>query len=156
MSPEGPLKSAILPFISPIIAATGIGQSWSVFSPDVREANYHETALIAFDDGLLKLYEFPRMQKLDYLERFRCEKFRKIFFDCMPWPEYKQFLPDFAQWVADSNQRANNQVQMVSLIHNHCRTPQPDPEHWVNRCDLPEHNNQTTYFVYCPQREGHQ
>ena len=154
ISPEGPLKAAILPYISPIVAATGIGQSWSVFSPDVREANYHETALITYKDGLLKLYEFPRMQKLDYLKRFRDEKFRKLFFDCMPWPEYKQFLPDFAQYVADCNESPSNPPQMISLIHHNCRTPEPDPDHWISRSDLPEHTVQHTYYVYCPQNQG--
>src|SRR5277367_4966963 len=55
ISPEGTLKAYLLPLISPIIYATSIGQSWSVFSPDVREANYHETALVSFKDGLQKL-----------------------------------------------------------------------------------------------------
>ncbi len=148
ISPEGPLKSYLLPLISPVIYATGIGQSWSVFSPDVREANYHETALISFENGLLKLYEFPRMQKLDYLKRFRDEKYRKMFFDCMPWPDHQQFLPDFARSVANANACIGNPPQTVSLIHHHCRTPQPDPEHWINRCDLPEHTALTVYYYY--------
>lgn len=154
ISPEGTLKAILLPAISPIIYATGIGQSWSVFSPDVREANYHETALISFKDGLLKLYEFPRMQKLSYWERFRDEKYRKLFFDCMPWPDHQQFLPDFSKYVADANANIHNPPQMVSLIHHHCRTPQPDSEHWVNRSDLPEHTGLTNYYVYYVRPES--
>ncbi len=158
ISPEGALKSNLLPFITPVMYGTGIAQSWSVFSPDVREANYHETALISFQDGLLKLYEFPRMQKLDYWERFRCEKYRKMFFDCMPWPDHQQFLPDFARYVAEANASDNNAPQTVALMHHNCRTPLPDPNHWVNRCDLPEHTRQTTYYFYhvhpAGQKEG--
>jgi hypothetical protein len=156
ISPEGTLKSVLLPFITPIAQATGICQSWSVFSPDVREANYHETALISFKDGLLKLYEFPRMQKLSIWERFRREKYRKMFFDCMPWPDHQQFLPDFAQYVADANSSISNPPEMVSFIHHHCRTPQPEPQHWVNRSDLPEHTGQTTYYVYYVRQKGSQ
>src|ERR1700677_4307086 len=56
-SPPGPLRSRLIPLMAPLIEATSIGQGWSVFSPDVREVNYHETALIRFKDGLQKLYE---------------------------------------------------------------------------------------------------
>src|ERR1700677_1715516 len=87
ISPEGPFKEAMLYFIKPLIGATSIGQSWAVFAPEVRDDNYHETALICFEDGSVKIYEFPRMEKLDYLQRFRREKFRKMFLDCMPWPD---------------------------------------------------------------------
>jgi hypothetical protein len=147
-SPPGPLKTALVPIIAPLIEATSIGQGWSVFSPDVREANYHETALIKFKDGLLKLYEFPRMQKLDLLTKFRCEKYRKMFFDCMPWPDHLQFLPDFSKFVADLNSWPDNPPKSVSFLHHSCRMPQPDPSHWVNRSDFPEHTLQRTYYVY--------
>jgi hypothetical protein len=148
INPGGPLPTFLMPTITPIIHTFGIGQSWSVFSPDVREANYHETALICFDDGLLKLYEFPRMQKLGYLERFRSEKFRKLFYDCMPWPDFKQFLPDFGRFVASANYCAANPPDFVALIHHSCRTPSPDVQPWINRSDLPEHTFQATYYVY--------
>jgi hypothetical protein len=93
------------------------------------------------------------MQKMNYWERFRSEKLRKMFFDCMPWPDYGQFLPDFARFMIDGNQWPGNSPQMVSLIHNHCPTPQPDPDHWIKRCDLPEHTEQTTYYVYSTPTE---
>jgi hypothetical protein len=148
INPIGPLQTTLMPTITPIIHTFGIGQSWSVFSPDVREANYHETALISFDDGLLKLYEFPRMQKLGLIERFRSEKFRKVFYDCMPWPDFKQFLPDFAKYIARANSCPANQPDFVALIHHSCRTPSPENEPWVNRSDLPEHTIHFAYYVY--------
>jgi hypothetical protein len=148
INPNGPLPTVLMPTITPIIHTFGIGQSWSVFSPDVRESNYHETALICFDDGLLKLYEFPRMQKMNYLERFRSEKFRKLFYDCMPWPDFKQFLPEFGKYVASANYCAANPPDFVALIHHSCRTPSPEVEPWIKRSDLPEHTFQTTYYLY--------
>ncbi len=153
-SPPGPLRDILVPIVSPIIEGASIGQGWSVFSPDVREANYHETALITFKDGLQKLYEFPRMQKLGYWERFRSEKYRKMFFDCMPWPDFQQFLPDFAQFVVDANEWPDNPPVVVSLFHHNCRTPQPDQGVWVDRSDLPEHTRQVTYYIY-RNRDAH-
>ena len=147
-SPPGALKSNLIPLMAPLMEATSIGQGWSVFSPDVREANYHETALITFQDGLQKLYEFPRMQKLGYWERFRSEKFRKMFFDCMPWPNFQQFLPDFAKFVAEANEWPGNSPYTVALIHHSIRMPEPEKGPWVNRSDWPEHTHQLTYYVY--------
>jgi hypothetical protein len=153
ISPEGPLKNALVYYARPLISATGIGQSWSVFAPEVRNTNYHETALIYFRDGSVKLYEFPRMEKLDYLKRFRREKFRKMFCDCMPWAPYTQFQPDFASFVARCNTNPTNEPVVVTLVHNWRSMPAPDPQHWVNRNDLPEHTNQTPLYVYYVQPE---
>ena len=147
-SPPGPLKTVLTPLIAPFIEATSIGQGWSVFSPDVREQNYHETALITFQDGLQKLYEFPRMQKLDHWERFRSEKFRKMFYDCMPWPDHQQFLPDFAKFIVEANTWPGNSPHTVAFLHHSCLTPQPEKGPWINRCDLPEHTRQLTYYFY--------
>jgi len=153
VSPEGPCKDAILYWIKPFGEATSICQSWSVFSPEVRNSNYHETALIYFQDGSVKLYEFPRMEKLDYLTRFRREKFRKMFCDCMPWSPYTQFQSDFARFVARANTCPSNEPMMVTLVHNWRLMPPADPDHWVNRSDLPEHTNQTPLYIYHVQPE---
>lgn len=153
VSPEGPCKDALLFWLRPFIEATCICQSWSVFSPEVRNTNYHETALIYFQDGSVKIYEFPRMEKLDYLKRFRREKFRKMFCDCMPWAPYTQFQSDFARFVARANTCPSNQPTMVTLVHNWRSMPPPDPEHWVKRSDLPEHTKQTPLYVYRVQPE---
>jgi hypothetical protein len=153
LSLEGPFKNALLYFVKPVIGATCIGQSWSVFSPEVRNSNYHETALIYFQDGSVKLYEFPRMEKLDYLKRFRREKFRKMFCDCMPWPPYTQFQSDFAKYVARANTCPDNHPIMVTLVHNWRLMPIADPNHWVNRDNLPEHTHQTPYYIYYVQPE---
>lgn len=147
-SPPGPIREMLIPAIAPIMEATSIGQGWSVFAPDVREANYHETALITFKDGLQKLYEFPRMQKLDLATRFRREKFRKMFFDCMPWPDNQQFLPDFAKFIVDANTWPGNSPATVALFHHSCKTPQPEQGPWINRSDLPEHTHLLTYYHY--------
>ncbi len=153
ISPEGAFKNAMLYYIKPLIGATSIGQSWSVFAPGVRDSNYHETALICFEDGSSKLYEFPRMEKLNYWLRFRREKYRKMFLDCMPWPDFSLFLPEFARYIARSNACPGNEPVMVTLVHNWCPMPPADPEHWVQRDQLPEHIMQTPLYVYRVQPE---
>jgi hypothetical protein len=153
VSPEGRFKDRMLRYLRPVAQATGIAQSWELFCPEPREINFHETAIINFQDGTAKIYEFPRMQKMDYVERFRHEKLRKMFYDCMPWPSFAQFLPDFAKFIARANANPNNEPVLITFVHHTRPMPAPDPTHWVKRDDLPEHIIQTPYFIYKVQPE---
>jgi len=153
ISPDGRFKDRMLRFIRPVAVATGICQSWELFCPEPREVNFHETAIINFQDGTAKVYEFPRMQKMDYLERFRREKLRKMFYDCMPWPSFSQFLPDFAKFIARANANPNNEPVLITFVHHTRQMPAPDPNYWIKRDDLPEHIFQTPYFIYKVQPE---
>ncbi len=128
--------------------ACGSVQCWSVFSPNVNHTIYHETAIITFKDGTSKIYEFPRMAKLSYYERFKHEKLRKIFGDCIPWPGYEPFLPSVSQYLALSNSNSANPPIMLFLEKNHNENPKPDPKNWNYRDKLPWHTNKTMTFVY--------
>lgn len=145
----GPLKTSLLSLVTPLSTPLSIFQSWA--NANTREANYHETAVITFQDGSLKLYEFPRLQKLRYFKRFRQAKYRTIFSENMPWADCLDFLPDLSRFLACANWQEDNQPTMISLIHNWCYIPPPNPQSWVERKNLPEHTNQTTYFVYACQ-----
>src|ERR1700677_3829325 len=57
ISPEGHFKDAVVPYMRPLTNAFGIGQSWSLFAPEVRNYNAHVTATIQFRDGSTKYYE---------------------------------------------------------------------------------------------------
>lgn len=131
---------------------TTIGTPLSIFQwwvpSSTREINYHETAVISFQDGSLKLYEFPRLEKLKYFQRVRQAKYRTIFSEHLPWPGFVEFLPDFARFLACANWQEGNPASMVSFIHNWSYIPTPNGQNWVEYNQLPEHTNQTTYFVY--------
>ena len=145
-SNPGPLKIALLDLITPVATPLSLLQSWAGFNQ--RETNYHETAVISFQDGSLKLYEFPRIQKLKYLKGISSEQYRKVFYDYMPWAGYQNFLPDFAEFLIHANEENYNQPTMVSLMHSWCYIPPPNVDNWCAPNNLPEHTNQRTYFVY--------
>ncbi len=126
----------------------GATQHWSLFSPHVRHVIYHESATITFKDGSVKYYEFPRMEKLDHTEKFVHEKLRKVFSDCIPWPGYKQFLPDITSYLAAANQDSKNPPTIISMIMNSSSNPPPDPAHWNYRDRLPPHTDKAVTFVY--------
>ena len=143
-------KYNITEYTKPAMATLGWVQHWSLFSPYVRDVNYHSTALIEFTDGTSKLYEFPRtnIDQKDLLSHFGGEKKRKLFGDNMPWPGYSQFFPSIARYIARSNYDAANPPKLVTVFWHQVNTPPPDPKHWVFRDQLPQHIYQSVNFVY--------
>lgn len=145
---EIPFKNELAPISRWINIADGGVQHWSLFSPDVRSVIYHETAIVSYKDGTMKLYEFPRMEKLSQWEKFKHEKLRKLFSDNIPWAGFENFLPSTAQYLAASNQNQANQPAMVTMIFNSTHNPKPDPDNWNYRDKLPFHNEKFVTFLY--------
>ncbi|MBU6455712.1 MAG: hypothetical protein KGS72_28335 [Cyanobacteria bacterium REEB67] len=145
-----PFKYTVTEYTKPAMATLGWVQHWSLFSPDVREVNYHSTALIEFADGTSKLYEFPRtnIDAKDYSTHFGGEKKRKLFGDNMPWPGYVQFFPSIARYLARANNDPANPPRMVTVFWHRVDTPPPDPAHWVYQNQMPKHIKQYTNFIY--------
>lgn len=144
-------KPMVTRFTWPIMAGSGLIQHWSLFSPSVRNINYHCVANIEFSDGTVRCYEFPRTEKMRGFEKFRAEKKRKMFGDCMPWANYAQFLPNIARYLARANyDYANPTVKpvRVSILKYSAITPPPDSKHWTYRDKLPYHTDAITIFAY--------
>ena len=145
---ELPFQKEMAPYCHWINIADGGVQHWSLFSPDVRHIIYHESAIVSFKDGTMKLYEFPRMEKMSQWEKFKHEKLRKLFSDCIPWPGYESFLPSVTQYLASSNQNSKNEPAMVTMVFNSVENPAPDPDKWNYRNRLPFHTNKYVTFMY--------
>jgi hypothetical protein len=145
---ELPFQTNLAPYAHWINIADGGVQHWSLFSPNVRHIIYHETAVVTFTDGSLKLYEFPRVEKMNQWDKFRHEKLRKLFGDCIPWPDYRVFLPSVSQFLAFCNTNKDNQPAIITMIFNSSENPQPDPNNWEYRDKLPFHTEKAISFVY--------
>lgn len=151
-----PLRSVAYDYAWKIAVVFGWYQHWSLFSPNVRHSIFHETALITYEDGSTQLYEFPRMDKMDYWERHKHEKLRKMFNDNIlyPWPNngFVKFLPSIAHYLAECNSNPQNQPSMVQITWNSNENPPPDPANWNYRDKLPYHIYKTIRFVYQVRR----
>lgn len=135
----------------PFMAALGWYQNWSLFSPHVRHISYHETAIITFADGSTRIYEYPRMDQMSVVERFRREKLRKMFGDDMPWEGYSQFLPVFARHLARSSFTKENPPVQISYVFNVVETPDPI-EHGVQPRSKPlQHTDKKNYLCLSSQ-----
>lgn len=145
---ENDWRRGIIEHTWPFMAALGWYQNWSLFSPFVRHISYHETAIITFADGTTRIYEYPRMDQMSIVERFRREKLRKMFGDDMPWEGYSQFLPVFARHLARSSFTKENPPVQISYVFNVVETPDPI-EHGVQPRSKPlQHTDKKITFVY--------
>ena len=97
---ESPVKTQITQHTWNALVAFGWYQHWGLFSPEVRHRVYHETAVLRFKDGTLKMYEYPRAQKMSQWERFKHEKLRKICARYLSWQMGEPFLPAFSKHLA--------------------------------------------------------
>lgn len=144
-----PKKWEITAFTQPPMVAFGWTQYWGVFAPNPRALQYHTTATITFEDGTTKLYEFPRTQIMSQWEKFRREKQRKLFGDNIPWPEFEQFRPAVARYLALSNANPDNQPVQITMEMHQAWIPDPDPANWTYRDRLPAHTESVSpFFVY--------
>jgi len=146
--PSSYVKGTLESYCTKAMIFCGSVQCWSVFSPQLNHTIYHETAVITYRDGASKIYEYPRMSKINYWERFKHEKLRKVFGDCIPWEGYEPFLPSVSQHLALSNANKNNQPEIITLVFNSSSNPKPDPKNWNYRDKLPFHTDKSATFVY--------
>ena len=91
------------------------------------------------------------MSRLNYFERFRDEKFRKLCVDSLPWPDYKEFWPDFAKYMGRKFYNKANKPVSLSLQLFWIDIPKPDSRKdgsIVPVSALPEHTNINTVLFY--------
>src|SRR5207253_2523469 len=63
--------------ITTYVLDIGLWHSWDMFSPDPLAINFNLEAEILYQNGQVKTWTFPRMEKLGYWERFQKERYRK-------------------------------------------------------------------------------
>jgi hypothetical protein len=86
-----------------------------MFSPDPLSINYRLHAQVFFQDGSLKIWEFPRMEKLGYFERYGKERWRK-------WRErvrqdaYASIWDDAARYIARLHNTPTNHPVRIVLV----------------------------------------
>jgi len=143
---SNPVLSRVVKFYGPIITVSGLEQNWALFSPKLRNFNFHNLAMITFRDGSVKLYEWPRMDRSNLIEKAQNEKFRKMFNDCMPWHSYADFHPSVARYVARANANPDNPPVRVALVYFWGVIP--DPQFGFKQGNLPEQSKFCCYYVY--------
>lgn len=148
LSPDSGIKKAVLAPANLLLLYWRLDQNWALFSPTIRDINYHTVAIVTFEDGTKAVWEPPRMDKLSLWERFQKEKFRKLDIDSLPWPDYKKYWPDFARYVGRKLYNGRNKPLSLSLNNFWIEIPRPTKDHCVSRDQLPSHSKLNNVFYY--------
>jgi len=123
-----------------------LDQNWALFSPSIKDINYHPSAVVRFEDGTQLAFPFPRNSQDGLMGELRGEKWRKISIDSLPWPDFKPFWPDVARYVGRQCYDSQTKPVTFSLYLNWTKTPKP--EELRPRDKFPYQTNFETVFVY--------
>ena len=122
---------------SPYASALGLRQDWMMFAPNPMRVNTYIDAEITYRNGRKRIWTFPQMQQLGYVERYSKERYRKFANENL-WIKDDAFIwPDAARYIARLNRDPANPPQTVKLVHYRCFIPsaprpgdQAEQERW--------------------------
>ena len=131
----------------------GLEQNWRLFSPSIRNINYHTVGIITRRNGFRELWEPPRMERLDWYSKFTEEKFRKWSVDTLPWASHKEHWPYIARYIGRKVYDEKNPPVELTLCLQWTRIPKPSDAELVSRSKLPIHSHFNHVFTYKFQPE---
>lgn len=124
---QSPLLSRIRSGMLPYMRWIGLFQSWDMFAPNPSNLNNYVGALVKFRDGSSRLWNFPRMENLGYVDRYFKERYRKYANDNLRLDADSALWPDAARYIARVNNQPSNPPVQVSLIRYWSVIPPPGP-----------------------------
>jgi hypothetical protein len=117
LSPECSLKQKLItPFVG-YLNFFGMWQGWSVFEKP-RTYNEYLTAEVTYRDGSKKTWEFPRMEKMNVVEKMFKEGYRRWANDCVSDTNMSYLWPDATRYIARINSSVGNPVVSVSIVRH--------------------------------------
>ncbi len=81
----------------------GLEQDYSVFAPSPIQANVNFVATITYKDGVCKLYNFQRLDRVNLVNKLTQERWRKFLDDNLGSDRYPFLYKDIAKFVARKN-----------------------------------------------------
>ena len=124
----------------------GLNQDYEIMAPKPRDRNLHLVAVVTHADGTLELWEYPRLERMNFIERLYKERFRKYAHDRVAWEPFESFLPDLARYIARLNNKPGNPPVHVSLVRYSARIPVPPVG--FKQGDLPPQSDTDTIITY--------
>jgi hypothetical protein len=101
----------------PYFVWSGLFQSWDMFSPTPKSLNVYVEAIVLYDDGYTRNWAFPRMELLDFRDRYLKERYRK-FVENLNVDGNAALWPDAARFIARVNNNRPVPVKMVFLVRH--------------------------------------
>jgi len=141
------LRTAINDRFSPYLLWSGLWQGWDMFSPNPRSFNTYLEAEITFRDGQQRVWKFPRMNELGYIERYFHERYRKWANDNVRLDANSALWPDTARYIARLHFNASNPPQSVKLVRYWADIPPPSGQAYLPSQEQWQHFVFFTYQV---------
>src|SRR5262249_24416916 len=96
-----PVPMAVVHSFRRYFLFTGLAQDYGVFAPSPRQSNVHLMATVIFADGSMRLYPFPRIDRLPLTEKLTKERYRKFLEDNAVWDDTSAWIiNDVARFAA--------------------------------------------------------
>jgi hypothetical protein len=103
---------------------TGFWQYWNMFSPNPANVDVYIDALVTYQDGSQKTFEYPAMQKLSVFERYFKERYRKFVENAHP-DRYAYKWPAVAQAIAYQSYQGDGNFPVAVTLRRHFKTVMP-------------------------------
>jgi hypothetical protein len=108
--------------VGPYFSLVGLQQEWSLFAPDPIAANSYVDAEVVLEDGEVRTWDFPRLESLDFKERYGKARYRK-FAGWLYRRNYAYAWADAARYAARQFRGAGSAVRTVKLLRHWERIP---------------------------------
>jgi hypothetical protein len=103
--------------VRPYFLWSGLFQSWDMFSPAPKRTNDYLEAMLVYTDGTTDYWQFPRMDRLSFSERYSKERYRK-FEETLTDDKFSDIWPDVARYIARYPPDGSKRPEMIMLIVN--------------------------------------
>lgn len=110
-----PLTAALKDTFRPYLVWSGLFQSWDMFSPSPKTINSYVEATVTYANGNVRVWSFPRMERLSLTDRYMKERYRK-FVEVLKEDMYSAMWPDVARHVARLNNNGSAPISSVVLV----------------------------------------
>jgi len=98
-----------------------------MFAPDPTTLNTYIEAEVTFRDGSMRVWSFPRMNELSYVDRYFKERYRKYSTEYLRVDSHSALWPDAARYIARANRNPSNPPVSVRLIRSWSEIQPPGP-----------------------------
>jgi hypothetical protein len=143
------LLTALTKTLAPYASTTGLQVGWSMFAPNPSRDNTYIDAEITYRDGRKRIWSFPQMQELGYVERYMQERYRKFAAERLWVHKNAALCPDAARYIARLNADRSNPPATVKLVHYRYVIPWPPPP--PGDTPPPERLERDVFFAYTVQ-----
>ncbi|MGQ0480216.1 MAG: hypothetical protein ACT4O0_04180 [Pseudonocardia sp.] len=121
--PESRTRSALMPVAKPYLNATGLNQSWGVFSPNPRNLSIYVDGQVESADGTITTWTTPHSVWLGAYRDYRWHKFSEY----LRLDEHDELWQPFAAYLGDHVRAQGHDPVRTTLTRRWSMSLPPGP-----------------------------